>query len=135
MKKVLKVIDNVNLDKLIDYGFRKYEEEYRYDSRRSLKIRVKKKDKILRLTSINAEDSVILYKLIKDDLIEQTEIKDTRYDRTKLITKERDAYKKALEDVEQGLECFALGWCDNATTLSIIKNILKIIRNAFEETE
>jgi hypothetical protein len=137
MKKILKVIDSVNLDKLLDYDFRKYENEYRYDGngRKSLKIQIKKKDRLVRLTSITAEDSVVLYRLIKDGLIEETQIEDTRHNNAQKAIIERDIYKKALEDVETVFEYYFEGHSDFEKEQPMVKNVLKTIRNAFEEAE
>lgn len=137
MKKILKVIDSVNLDKLLDYDFRKYENEYRYDEngRKSLKIQIKKKDRLVRLTSITAEDSVVLYRLIKDGLIEETQIEDTRHNNAQRAIIERDIYKKALEDVETVLEYYFEGHSGFKKEQPMVKNMLKTIRNAYEEVE
>lgn len=137
MKKILKVIDSVNLDKLLDYDFRKYENEYRYDGngRKSLKIQIKKKDRLVRLTSITAEDSVVLYRLIKDGLIEETQIEDTRHNNAQKAIIERDIYKKALEDVETVLEYYFEGHNDFEKEQPMVKNMLKTIRNAYDEVE
>lgn len=134
MKKILKVVDSVNLDKLLEYGFKNYENEYRY-GKRSLKIQIKKKDRVVRLTSITAEDSVVLYRLIKDGLIEETQIEDTRHNNAQRAMLERDIYKKALEDVETVLEYYFEGHSDFNKEQPMVKNMLKTIRNAYEEVE
>lgn len=98
MKKILKVIDSVNLDKLLEYGFEKYtyDEEYRFYGKTSLRIQIKAKDRIVRLTNGGARETVVLFKLFQDGLLEETEIEDKKQDNLTRIQNQRDKYKEII---------------------------------------
>lgn len=102
MKKVLKVKDDKPLSDLEEYGFEEWNDakEYRYYGNRSVNIRIKNKDRVVRLTAGTTRESVILFKMFKDGILEETYIEDKKYDNKAKLEQENESLKKVILDTE-----------------------------------
>lgn len=102
MKKVLKVKDDKSLSDLEEYGFEEWNDakEYRYYGNRSVNIRIKNKDRVVRLTAGTTRESVILFKMFKDGILEETYIEDKKYDNKAKLEQENKSLKKIMDDVK-----------------------------------
>lgn len=139
MKKILKVIDSVNLDKLLEYGFEEYtyDEEYRFYGKTSLRIQIKAKDRIVRLTNGGARETVVLFKMFQDGLLEETEIEDKKQDNLTKVQNQRDKYKDIIIEIEEHIrhEWFKreqIGIMDKSFQEWEMNKLLQIIEKAKE---
>ena len=96
MKKVLKVKDDKSLSDLEEYGFEEWDDgkEYRYYGGHSLNIQIKNKDRVVRLTAGTTRESVILFKMFEDGILEETYIEDKKYDNKVKLEQENELLKK-----------------------------------------
>jgi hypothetical protein len=107
---VLKIKDNVELDKLKDYGFYFYDNDYlkikewRYSDRGTIPFKLKiREDRTIKFNNPTIKTMEVFYSMVKDDIVELTkEISKKEYGyRTKL---ELEKKIKQLEEENQKLK-------------------------------